>query len=193
MQNTKPNVEMLTFFKALADKNRLKIVGLLAQKPYSVEELATTLHIGASTVSHHLSVLSKAGLVTGKVQGYYSMYSLQTQALEESAKILLHREDVKGFAVDASDGNVFDQKVLKTFLTEEGRITSFPTQEKKSLVLLRYVLKEFKQDEKYTEKQVNQIIARFTKDTARVRRAFIDYKFMERQGGGGKYWRTGKE
>ncbi|MFN8401960.1 MAG: hypothetical protein U0V48_00135 [Anaerolineales bacterium] len=32
--------ELVTFFKALADANRLKIVGLLAEKPYSVEELA---------------------------------------------------------------------------------------------------------------------------------------------------------
>ena len=29
--------ETVTFFKALADANRLKIVGLLAQQPYSVE------------------------------------------------------------------------------------------------------------------------------------------------------------
>ena len=35
--------ELVTFFKALADANRLKIVGLLAEKPYSVEELATLL------------------------------------------------------------------------------------------------------------------------------------------------------
>mgnify|MGYP001061433023 FL=1 len=32
--------ELVTFFKALADSNRLKIVGLLAEKSYSVEELA---------------------------------------------------------------------------------------------------------------------------------------------------------
>ncbi len=30
---------LLNFFKALADENRLKIVGLLAQKPSSVEAL----------------------------------------------------------------------------------------------------------------------------------------------------------
>ncbi len=192
MLETETKIEMLTFFKALADKNRLKIVGLLAQKPYAVEELAATLHIGASTVSHHLSVLSKAGLVSGKVQGYYSMYSLQTQVLEESAKLLLHREDVKGFAVETIDGDAFEQRVMKTYVMADGKIKSFPAQEKKFLVLLRYMLNEFKPDEKYTEKQVNQILSRFTKDTARVRRAFIDYQYMERQGGGGKYWRIEK-
>ena len=46
--------ELVTFFKALSDANRLKIIGLLAQQPYSVEELAALLNLKASTVSHHL-------------------------------------------------------------------------------------------------------------------------------------------
>jgi DNA-binding transcriptional ArsR family regulator len=53
--------ELVTFFKALSDANRLKIIGLLAQKPYSVEELAALLDLKASTVSHHLSKLAKVG------------------------------------------------------------------------------------------------------------------------------------
>ncbi len=50
---------LLAFFKALADKNRLKIVGVLAQKETSVEELAVVLGISPSTVSHHLSKLAR--------------------------------------------------------------------------------------------------------------------------------------
>ena len=188
------NEELLPLFKAMADKNRLKIIGLLAQKPYAVEELAETLQIGASTVSHHLSVLGKAGLVEGKVRGYYSIYSLQTNPLEEMAKRLLKPEKLKGL-VQSAEGtskntDPFDKKVLATFLTPEGRIKAFPMQEKKFLVLVRYVLREFEPGVQYTEKQVNTILIRFNKDTAKLRRALVDYKFMEREGGGGKYWRT---
>ncbi|MFN8460530.1 MAG: ArsR family transcriptional regulator [Anaerolineales bacterium] len=43
--------ELVTFFKALADANRLKIVGLLAEKPYSVEELAALLNLKPSAGS----------------------------------------------------------------------------------------------------------------------------------------------
>ena len=50
--------ELVTFFKALAEPNRLRIIGLLAQKPQSVEQLASTLRVGESTVSHHLSKLA---------------------------------------------------------------------------------------------------------------------------------------
>lgn len=68
--------ELVTFFKALADSNRLKIVGLLAEKPYSVEELAELLQLKPSTVSHHLARLSEAGLVQSRSESYYNVYRL---------------------------------------------------------------------------------------------------------------------
>jgi DNA-binding transcriptional ArsR family regulator len=63
------NEELVAFFKALADANRLKIVGLLAQRPYSGEELAALLDLKPSTVSHHLSKLAEVGLVSARAQG----------------------------------------------------------------------------------------------------------------------------
>lgn len=180
--------ELLPLLKALADRNRLKIIGLLAQKPHAVEEIAAALHIGASTASHHLSVLGKAGLVAGRVKGYYSMYELQSGPLEEMAKRLLQPEKLEMLA-EESAADEYDRKVLAAFTTPDGRIKAFPAQEKKFLVLVRYVLKEFEPGTKYTEKQVNQILIRFNKDTALLRRSLIEYKFMAREGGGGKYWR----
>jgi DNA-binding transcriptional ArsR family regulator len=47
-----PNDEqLLTFFKALADANRLKIIGLLAQQPYSVEQLSAMLELRPDSIS----------------------------------------------------------------------------------------------------------------------------------------------
>jgi DNA-binding transcriptional ArsR family regulator len=45
---------LVAFFKVLAKSNRLKIIGLLAQQPYTVEHLAALLGVGSPTVSHHL-------------------------------------------------------------------------------------------------------------------------------------------
>src|SRR4051794_34446999 len=126
--------QVLPLFKALADKNRLKIIGLLAQKPHAVEALAETLGLGASTVSHHLTVLGKAGLVAGAAKGYYSIYSLQTGPLEEASRQLLHKDQLKGLA-EESAGDEFERKVLAAFMTEEGRIKAIPAQEKKFMVL----------------------------------------------------------
>ena len=43
--------ELLAFFKVMGDQNRLRIVGLLAERPHTVEQLSQALGIGASTVS----------------------------------------------------------------------------------------------------------------------------------------------
>jgi predicted transcriptional regulator len=180
--------DLLTLLKALADKNRLKIIGLLVQRPYAVEEISKSLSLGASTISHHLSILGEAGLITGKTQGYYNVYSLHTNPLQETAKRFLKHDSLMKLAVETTS-DAYERKVLTAFTTPEGKITAFPMQEKKFLVLVRYVLQEFEPGIRYTEKQVNGILSRFNKDTARLRRALVEHKLMEREGGGGKYWR----
>ena len=181
--------ELLNFFKALADANRLKIVGLLAQKAFTVEELAGQLGLSASTTSHHLARLAKAGLVAARTEGHYYFYSLQTEMLKEMSQRLLHTENLPRLSEEAN-GDVYERKVIDTFTDSEGRITAFPAQEKKYQVLLRYVLGSFEPGVRYSEKQVNEILLRFNEDTASLRRGMIEYNLMEREGGGGAYWRT---
>ena len=181
--------ELLAFFKALADENRLKIVGLLAQQPYSVEKLAEALGIGVSTASHHLSKLAKAGLVRADVDGHYYIYSLQTDNLHKMAERLLKSEDLPRLSIEPGE-DAFERKTLSAFLDSEGRIKSFPMQEKKFLVLLKYVSETFEPGIRYTEKQVNEILSRFNEDTALLRRNLIDYGLMKRESSGRSYWRT---
>ena len=79
--------ELLAFFKALGNEKRLKIVGLLAQKPLCVEELAAILDLSAATVSHHLRRLVEAGLVAASAEGYYNVYSLRAETLRDSSRL----------------------------------------------------------------------------------------------------------
>jgi predicted transcriptional regulator len=181
--------ELLRFFKALADANRLKIVGLLATQSLTVEELAEMLDLHPSTVSHHLSRLSKAGLVSARAEGYYSVYQLEEGMLEEMAQRLLAREELPAVATDV-DVDAYDRKVLKAYLTPDGRLKSFPAQQKKYDAILRYVVQAFEPGVRYTEKQVNEILSRFNEDTARLRRNLVEVHLMDRQGGGGEYWRV---
>lgn len=180
--------ELLKFFKALSDINRLKIVGLLAQKPLSVEQIAEILQIHPSTASHHLAQLTKAGLVQARAESYYNVYELLTGELESAAKRLLSTDTLQTFSQDA-DMDAYDRKVLSNYLTPEGKIKAFPSQQKKLEAILRHVVNEFKPDTRYTEKEVNQILSRFTDDTAFLRRSLIDFGLMKRQSGGGEYWR----
>jgi predicted transcriptional regulator len=180
--------ELLTFFKALSDENRLKIVGFLAQKPYTVESLAEALHLGVSTTSHHLSKLTRAGLVTARADGHYYIYSLQSEHLQSMAQHLLHSENLPKPSEELIE-DAFDRKVLANFTDADGRITSFPAQRKKYEVLLRYVVRSFEPGLRYTEKQVNEILSRYNEDTADLRRGLIDSKLMAREVGGSAYWR----
>ncbi len=185
--NEIPNAELLGFFRALADANRLKIVGLLSQRAYTVEQLSALLGLGESTVSHHLSRLAEAELVSARAEGHYSIYSLKLEALSGMARRLLRTERLPELAKGIDLGS-FDKKVLASFTGPDGRFTAFPTQEKKYLVLLRHVLREFQPGVRYSEKKVNQILLRYNDDTARLRRSLVEYGFMDREGGGRDYW-----
>lgn len=178
--------EFVDFFKTLADANRLRIVGLLSTQPYTVEQLAAILGLGASTVSHHLSRLADIGLVNARAESYYSIYSLDTNALEEKSRRLLSKENLPRLASDV-DQDSFDRKILNNFLGEDGRLKTIPAQRKKQEVVLRYLLTFFEPGKRYAEKEVNEIIARVHDDTASLRRAMIEFRLMKRDQG--FYWR----
>lgn len=145
-----------------------------------------------STVSHHLSRLTQARLVSARAEGYYSVFSFETKTLENMARRLLERETLPAVTAEV-DVDAYDRKVLNTFLTPEGRIKSFPAQQKKYEAILRYVLKSFEPDQRYPEEQVNEILSQFSDDYASLRRDLISFGYMAREGGGGEYWRTGDQ
>jgi biotin operon repressor len=179
--------ELVFLFKALADANRLKIIGLLARRGYSVEELAALLNIKPPTVSHHLSRLAQAGLVTARAEGYYSIYQLDKQALETAARSLFAGGQIDQAAQDV-DLDAYNRKVLANYCLPDGQLKEIPSQRKKLVVVLRYVLKTFKPGVRYSEKQVNLMLSRFHEDTATLRRELVGYGLMKREGGGGDYW-----
>ena len=76
-------------FKALADKNRRKILELLKQKDMTVTEIGANFAITGASLSHHLDLLKQANLVISQRQGQFILYSLNTSVFEEVIKIFL--------------------------------------------------------------------------------------------------------
>ncbi len=181
--------ELLTFFKALADGNRLKILGLLAQQPYSVEQLAALLALKPATISHHLTRLAEAGLVSARTESYYSIYYLEQKVLEEKSKRLLSTQDLQAVAADV-DLDAYDRKVIADYTRRDGSLKSIPAQLKKRQAILRYLVKSFTPGKRYSEKKVNEVLGRFHADTASLRRELVGSGLMMRAGGGGDYWRV---
>lgn len=187
---TEIDTELLSFFKALADASRLRIVGLLARRPHTVEELAGLLGLRPSTVSHHVGKLVDAGLVSGRPEGHYHVYALDADALGAKARQILATHEPRANAAPDADLSATDRKVLGTFLGPDGRIKALPMQRKKFEVLLRHVLQAFEPGGTWSERQVNQKLKAFSDDVASLRRGLIDTRMMERDPGGARYWRT---
>lgn len=61
-------------FKTLSDETRFRLLGLLADQELNVQELEAVLQMGQSRVSHHLRVMSEAGLLACRRDGLWSFY-----------------------------------------------------------------------------------------------------------------------
>lgn len=179
--------ELVAFFKALADPNRLKIVGLLAQQPYSVEQLAAILDVRPSTVSHHLSKLAEVGLVSARAESYYNVYQLEEDKLHQT-RVLFSQEDLAAVVEDV-DLDAYDRQVVENYSLPDGRLKTIPSQRKKLDAILRYVVQAFEMDVHYSEKQVNEMLSRFHDDVASLRRELIGFGLMGRASDGTEYWR----
>jgi len=183
--------ELVTFFKALADANRLKIVGLLAEKSYSVEELAALLQLKPSTVSHHLSKLAEAELVSSRAESYYSIYQLDKKMLEEKSRSMFSQTELSNVAAEV-DADAYDNKVVKDYSKRDGSLKTLPAQRKKLEAVLLHVVQSFEMGKRYSEKRVNEILSQYHEDTATLRRELVGYGLMQREGGGDEYWRVEK-
>lgn len=79
------NLKSVTIsFKALSDRNRVRIVAALLARPACVCELAYALAIKQSNLSRHLRVLENAGLITGEREGVWINYRIITNPAHES-------------------------------------------------------------------------------------------------------------
>jgi DNA-binding transcriptional ArsR family regulator len=75
---------MNEIFLALSDPNRRKILQILKEKDMYAGEILEFFDIRGSSLSHHLDVLKKAGLVTSEKEGKYVYYSLNSSFLERA-------------------------------------------------------------------------------------------------------------
>ncbi|MGJ5131883.1 ArsR/SmtB family transcription factor [Bradyrhizobium oligotrophicum] len=74
--------------KALSNRHRLLIICQLVDDERSVGELAELLGLRDSTVSQHLALLRKDGLVTARREGQTIYYSITSDPAREVLKTL---------------------------------------------------------------------------------------------------------
>jgi biotin operon repressor len=178
--------ELTVFFKALVDSERLQIVGLLARKPHSAEQLAAQLDMKPAALARQLEKLAEAGLVRPETRADGTRYALQLESARTLAARLAPRPAAPMLGEDIAD---YDRQVLTNYLLADGAIKEIPAHDKKLLAILRYVCEHVEPGRRYTEKQINELLARFHADVAALRRYLVDFKFMQRTVEGRQYWR----
>lgn len=179
---------LLTFLKVLSDMSRLRILGVLATRNASVEELAAALNLKPPTVSHHLSRLRDVDLVQMSAEGNTHIYQLRAENLRQFSH-LLTPEHLSGLAAPIPE-DAWERKVLRDFLNGE-ELKEIPASRKKRVVILKWLANQFEWNVRYKESEVNAIIKRHHPDYATLRRELIGYQLLARSQG--IYWRIEPE
>jgi len=79
-------------FKALSDKNRIRIVKMLQKKSLCVCEIKDVLNLATSTVSKHLSILREAGLIVDWKDGKWINYKINPEPDSLVSNALLYTQ-----------------------------------------------------------------------------------------------------
>jgi hypothetical protein len=173
--------ELMNFMKSLADAERLKIAGLLGVEALSATQIAERLGMNQEDVQHHLEELTAAHLA--HQEG--NLYRLDSEALEKLTRKVLAQSRPPA---PEYEGDEFEVKTLRAYLSTDGTLKAIPTQHKKLMVILNHLVRNFEPGIKYPESQVNQILRYFHEDTAALRRYMVDNKLLARERS--IYWRT---
>ncbi len=81
--------DFIHIMKALSDPNRVRILKLLQTGELCVCEIQNLLGLAQSTVSSHMKLLEKAGLVQSRRQGTWMLYRLAEDSTSPHARTML--------------------------------------------------------------------------------------------------------
>lgn len=86
--------EALKLLKILSDENRLRIVMLLTEEKETCAcRLLEGIRCGQPTLSHHMKLLVRGGLVTAREEGKWTYYSLNKAVLHDLTSFFRWRKE----------------------------------------------------------------------------------------------------
>ncbi|WP_026089160.1 ArsR/SmtB family transcription factor [Bacillus massilioanorexius] len=76
-------MDLMKVLKALADEKRIIILRKLLYHPYCTQQLTEVTDLAKATISAHLKVLEKSGLITSQRRGHFVFYQANSYALNQ--------------------------------------------------------------------------------------------------------------
>lgn len=83
----------ISFFRALSDETRWRIVHLVRDRALCVCELADILEMPQSSVSSHVQIIRKAGMIESERRGKWTYFRINQKHRQLLSKILLSLPD----------------------------------------------------------------------------------------------------
>ena len=177
--------QLVMLGRALSDLTRIRILGLLGQRPMYGQELAQALDVTPPTISHHLQPLVMAGLVKVRREDNFRYYELDGEGLQRLAESTQHIAKSLFAGEPLPPKSDERARVVATFI-KDGRLLSIPAQYKKRRYVMEEIARSFEWGRLYDEKEVSAILRNFNDDFASLRREMIDQRIMMRENG--RYW-----
>lgn len=155
------------------------------------KEIAIKLGVAQSTIRNHRFKLREK---EKQARLFLSMMELISENTQKKVNILDKDIlcDAHKTATTIDDRyNITDKEresTIKNYMDESGAIKTFPAKEKKKIIILSEVVKNFSKGKKYSEREINRILQRIFEDYATIRRAMVEYGFIERSNDCSSYW-----
>ncbi|MGG1660107.1 metalloregulator ArsR/SmtB family transcription factor [Brevibacillus sp. NRS-1366] len=188
--------QLVTFYKALGDPTRVRILAILANGPLHGQALAGKMGVTPPTITHHMTKLREAGVVYERRDKNTIYFYLHEANMKRQSQAIL---DVLEKAKEMADEDLFAEgtnseerknkmaaekiQVIRSFITPDGKLKQIPTQRKKKLFVFEHMVRGLEKGRKYQEKEINEYIRQFHDDYATIRREFIMNHYMYREDG----------
>ncbi|WP_312118118.1 DUF2087 domain-containing protein [Brevibacillus reuszeri] len=188
--------QLVTFYKALGDPTRVRILAILANGPLHGQALAGKLGVTPPTITHHMAKLREVGVVYERRDKNTIYFYLHEANMKRQSGAILHVLEKAKENADEDllvDGTDVEEKktqmalekmqVIRSFITPEGKLKQIPAQRKKKLIVFEHMVRGLEKGRKYAEKEINEYIRQFHDDYATIRREFIMNHYMYRENG----------
>ncbi|QDS35562.1 MULTISPECIES: metalloregulator ArsR/SmtB family transcription factor [Brevibacillus] len=188
--------QLVTFYKALGDPTRVRILAILANGPLHGQALAGKLGVTPPTITHHMAKLRDAGVVyerRDKNTIYFYLHEANvTRQSQAIVNVMEKAKDSTAEDIFAQDNSHVQRRhqmaaekmqVIRSFITPDGKLKQIPSQRKKKLIVFEHMVRGLEKGRKYKEQEINEYIRQFHEDYATIRREFIMNHYMYREEG----------
>jgi hypothetical protein len=180
---------MNSAFTGLSDIQR-QLLNLISQG-LSDKEVAAKLGVAQSTIRNHRFKLREKEKQAKIFLALMDLLSKNTnKKINKLDKDVICDAHKTATTID-DRYNITDKEIdniIKTYIDENGALRSYPVKEKKKIIVLNEIVKNFAIGTIYSEKEINIVLKRIYEDYATIRRALIEYGFIERKNDGSSYW-----